>query len=76
MTALHSYRMQMAWLSWGLDRMMYCDLSWKAIFCQCTDRLLKFLINVHTNILPTPDNLRRWNLARDSVCGLCAQQNA
>ena len=46
MTVLHSYQMQTAWLSWGLDRMMYSDLSWKAILHQYTDRLLKFLINV------------------------------
>ena len=72
--ALHQYRMQAGWLSWGLDQMMYCDLSWKAILNQYTDRLLKFLANSQTNTLPTPDNLRRWNVARDAICGLCNQQ--
>ena len=74
MTVLHQYEMQTAWLSSGLENMMYCDLSWKAILNQYSSRLLKFLVGSQTNTLPTPDNLRRWNLNRDATCGLCGQK--
>ena len=68
---LHQYEMQADWLSWGLDNMMMRDLSWNTIIYQCTQRLLKFVLNSQQNTLPTPDNLRRWNLNKDAVCGLC-----
>ena len=32
------------------------------------------MVNAQLNTLPTPDNLRRWNLSKDSVCGLCAEK--
>jgi hypothetical protein len=68
---LHQYQMQTSWLSWGLDPMMYGDLSWKAILTQYTSRLL-----TQANTLPTADSLRRWNLKRDVACGLCGDQGA
>ena len=74
MIILHQYEMQTSWLSWGLDKMMFGDLSWRAILTQYSSRLLKFLVGTQTNTLPTPDNLRRWNQNRDAVCGLCGQK--
>jgi zinc-binding in reverse transcriptase len=32
------------------------------------------VLNSQTNTLPTPDNLRRWKLKRNELCGLCGQQ--
>jgi len=71
---LHKYEMQSSWLSWGLDQMMASDNSWSTLLFQYSQRLLKFMVNAQLNTLPTPDNLRRWNLSKDSVCGLCAEK--
>ena len=68
---LHRYEMQASWLSWGLDKLMQRDLSWTTILHQYSDRLLKFVLNAQQNTLPSPDNLRRWNLKKDAICGLC-----
>ena len=53
--------------------MMRKDLSWNSLLYDYSDRLLKFVVNAQTNTLPTPDNLRRWNLKKNAVCGLCGQ---
>ena len=81
--ALHGYEMQASWLSWGLSGMMKKDLSWNALLYQYSQRLLKFLVNVQANTLPSPDNLRRWHLKKNSdtdnknfKCGLCGEANA
>jgi hypothetical protein len=34
------------------------------------------VINGTTNTLNTPDNLRRWNIADNVMCGLCGHKNA
>ena len=73
---LHDYKMQTPWLSWGLDTMMRKDLSWRAILNDYSQRLLKFLLNAQSNTLPSPDNLRRWNLKRNVPCGLCGFKEA
>jgi len=78
---LHNYEMQASWLSWGLNGMMKSDLSWNAILYQYSQRLLKFLVNVQANTLPSPDNLRRWHLTKNGEsknqhCGLCGEQAA
>jgi len=64
---LHRYEMQASWLSWGLDILMQRDLSWTTILHQYSDRLLKFVLNAQQNTLPSPDNLRRWNLKKDAI---------
>ena len=71
---LHQYEMQASWLSWGLDKMMKSDLGWQTMLYQYSQNLLKFVLNSQTNTLPTPDNLRRWKLKRNELCGLCGQQ--
>lgn len=73
MIVLHQYEMQTSWLSWGLDEMIRKDLNWNSLLHDYSNRLLKFMVNVQTNTLPTPDNLRRWTLKRNVVCGLCGQ---
>lgn len=70
---LHQYQLQTPWLSWGLDSMMRSDLTWNSLLYEYSDRLLKFVVNMQTNTLPTPDNLRRWALRRNVQCGLCGQ---
>ncbi len=74
LSVLHNYQMQASWLSWGLDAMMKRDLSWNTILHQYSQRLLKFMANSQLNTLPSPDNLRRWNLNKDAACGLCGQK--
>ena len=49
--------------------MMKKDLSWKAILYDYSQRLLKFLINAQSNTLPSPDNLKRWSLNKNILCG-------
>jgi len=71
---VHQYEMQASWLSWGLDKMMKSDLGWQTMLYQYSQNLLKFVLNSQTNTLPTPDNLRRWKLKRNELCGLCGQQ--
>jgi len=73
---LRSKREQTPWLSWGLDTMMRKDLSWRAILHDYSQRLLKFLLNAQSNTLPSPDNLRRWNLKKNVPCGLCGFKEA
>jgi len=55
------YEIQAKWLSVGIDNMQHKDLTWKKILYQCSDRLLKFIVNAIPGWLPSPDNLRRWN---------------
>lgn len=71
---LHNYEMQTSWLSWGLDQMIRSDLAWNSLLHDYSDRLLKFVVNMQTNTLPTPDNLRRWTLKQNVECGLCGQK--
>jgi hypothetical protein len=56
--------------------MMHKDLTWKKLLYQCSDRLVKFLVNAIPDWLNTPDNLRRWNMKGDHKCGLCGRRNA
>jgi hypothetical protein len=42
---LGSYKIQAKWLSVGIDEMQRKDLSWQKILYQCSDRLLKFIVN-------------------------------
>jgi hypothetical protein len=72
---LHNYKIQASWLSWGLDQMMTRDHSWATLLYQYSQRLVKFMVNAQLNTLPTLDNLRRWNLSKDAICGLCAQKS-
>ena len=59
-----------------IDNMQKKDLTWTKLLYQCSDRLVKFLVNAIPNWLPSPDNLRRWNQKGDHKCGLCNARNA
>ena len=67
---LGCYEIQAKWLSVGID------LTWKKMLYQCSDRLLKFIVNAIPGWLPSPDNLRRWNAPGIHRCGLCGKVNA
>ena len=56
--------------------MIHKDLTWKELLYQCSDRLIKFLVNAIPNWLDSPDNLRRWNITGDHKCDLCGKRNA
>jgi hypothetical protein len=68
---LGKYEIQAKWLAVGIDNMQRKDLTWNKLLYQCSDRLVKFLVNAIPNWLPSPDNLRRWNQKGDHKCGLC-----
>ena len=73
---LGQYEMQAKWLSVGIDNMQRKDLTWNKILYQCSDRLLKFIVNAIPDWLPSPDNLRRWNRVGIHRCGLWGKINA
>ena len=68
--------MQTTWLNWDeLDRLMSTDFNWRKILHCYSDDLLCFNLNLHTNSLPSPDNLHRWYPNRNFKCGLCGNLN-
>ena len=73
---LGRYEIQAKWLSVGIDNMQHKDLTWQKLLYQCSDRLLKFIVNAIPGWLPSPDNLCRWNAAGIHRCGLCGKVNA
>src|SRR5215468_5780120 len=76
MISLQKYQMQAKWLSVGIDNMMHKDLTWNKLLYQCSERLVKFLVNAIPNWLHSPDNLRRWQVKGDHKCDLCGKRNA
>ena len=60
----------------GIDNMWRKDLTWNKLIYQCSDRLVKFIINAIPNWLPSPDMMRRWNQKGDHKCGLCSAKSA
>ena len=77
---LHDYQMQANWLQWSdkLNRGMEQSVEWGKIMTCYSERLLKFILNANLNTLPSPDNLKRWNVkkGKDFKCGLCPQSAA
>ena len=73
---LGRYEIQAKWLAVGIDNMRHKDLTWNKILYQCSDRLLKFIVNAIPGWLPSPDNLRRWKSEGEHKCGLCGRFNA
>ena len=71
---LRQYQMQTNWLML-LDKVISDDFKWQRILFGYSSRLLKFVINLRANNLPSPDNLRRWNVKGTHVCALCEQEN-
>ena len=71
---IRQYDMQTNWLT-ILDKVISDDFNWQRMLYGYSSRLLKFVINLRANTLPSPDNLRRWNIKGTHVCGLCEQQN-
>jgi hypothetical protein len=73
---LHTYEMQNGWMHFAIEKQMYKDLTWKKLLYSYNDNLVKFVVNGTLNTLPTPDNLRRWKITSNAVCGLCGQAHA
>src|SRR6185295_5908436 len=48
---LGRYEIQAKWLSVGSDNMWRKDLTWNKLLYQCSDRLVKFLVNAIPNWL-------------------------
>ena len=71
---IRQYEMQTNWLKL-FDKVIAEDLTWQKILHGYSSRLLKFVMNLRANTLPSPDNLRRWNIKGKHVCGLCAKEN-
>ena len=71
---IRNYDMQTNWLK-ILDKVISDDFRWQRILYGYSSRLLKFIINLRANTLPSPDNLRRWKMKGTHVCGLCAYEN-
>ena len=67
--------MQTQWLRF-MDDVRIADFTWKSMLTCYSDRLLKFIINMRANTLPSPDNLRRWDRKGTLWCGLCTQAHA
>ena len=65
------YEMQTSWLKYGLTNYMEKDLTWQKLLYSYSEALTRFCLNVRTNTLPSPDNLRRWGKAKNICCGLC-----
>ena len=75
MVKCYSYVMQGDWLNF--DAVLKADLSWNSLIYTYPQELFKFLINSTYNVLPTPDNLKRWGkTVVDIKCSLCGSANA
>ena len=61
--------MQTEWLSY-MYKVAAEDILWNKILFSYSHRVLKFLINLRTNTLPSPDNIGRWNRSGSMTCGL------
>ena len=46
---LGKYEIQAKWLAVGIDNMWRKDLTWNKLLYQCSDRLVKFLVNAIPN---------------------------
>ena len=73
---LGKYEIQAKWLAVGIDNMWRKDLTWNKLLYQCSDRLVKFLVNAIPNWLPSPDMMRIWKQKGDHKCGLCGSRSA
>ena len=70
-----SHILQTSWLP-IFDKVMAEDLSWQRILYNFSTQLLKFLLNLRSNTLPSPDNLVRWSCNVHARCGLCNKRKA
>ena len=64
---------------------MNLNYDWISCLVSLPPRILKFRVNASINCLPSPDNLKRWKIARklptghkviSSECSLCGSPNA
>ena len=75
MVKCYNYVLQGDWLNF--DAVLRADLGWNALIYSYPQELFKFLINSTHNVLPTPDNLKRWGkTVVDIKCNLCGSPSA
>ena len=67
-----SLSLQGQWMSWC--NYAQRDLSWKSLLA-IPQPLLSFYLGSIYNTLPSPDNLKRWNLTPEQKCTLCSSSS-
>lgn len=64
-------QVQGQWTRW--ENYIKNDLSWKSILAM-SPHLLSFCLASTYDVLPSPSNLKRWNVCTESACALCSKQ--
>ena len=52
-----------------------CDMTWKSFIFDLPHGVMKFVVNVHLDTLPTQSNLRKWGKRSGAKCDLCKSSN-
>ena len=52
------------------------NVSWKSLIYGVPKGVMEFAMRSSTNTLATPDNLKRWKIARSDVCKMCQKPNS
>ena len=51
------------------------NVSWRSIIYGVPKGVMQFAMRASTNTLATPDNLKRWKVARSDACKMCSKPN-
>ena len=51
------------------------NVTWQSIIKKMPRIVSAFATRISTNVLPSPDNLKRWGKRKVSTCPLCKNQN-
>ena len=52
------------------------NVSWRSIIYGVPKGVMQFAMRASTNTLATPDNLKRWKVARSDICQMCVKPNS
>ena len=52
------------------------NVTWKSYLYGVPKGVMEFAMRSSTNILATPDNLKRWNKTRSDYCKMCTKPNS
>ena len=67
----HQLQVQGQWARW--ENYIKHDLSWRTII-DMPPNLLSFCLASTFDVLPSPSNLKRWNITTESSCFLCNKE--
>ena len=67
----HQLQLQGQWARW--ENYVKHDLSWRTII-DMPPNILSFCLASTFNVLPSPSNLKRWNVTTESSCFLCKKE--